>query len=80
MKRLASILLLAALFALPLSAFAYNDDVKAPAAFVEGTRDYSIPYLEKMRKEVLAKYFSNAELKHFDASLAELKRFNSRML
>ena len=61
-------------------ALAYNDDVKAPTAFVEGTRDYSIPYLEKTRKEVLSKYFADAELKHFDASLAELKSFNGRML
>ena len=69
-----------ALFTVSGPALAYNDDVKAPTAFVEGTRDYSIPYLEKTRKEVLSKYFTDAEMKHFDASLAELKNFNGRML
>ena len=80
MKRLAFILLFTAIFVSPLAAPAYNDDNKAPAAFVEGTRDYTIKFFEKIRNQLLVLYVNENMLITFDVLLNRLKKENAQLL
>lgn len=73
----AALLLAIAVLAQPVSALE-NDDA-APGAFVEGTRDYSIPYMEKTLAK-LRKHFSESELRPLGLAIAEVKAQNALLI
>ena len=73
----AALLLAIAVLAQPVSAF--EDEDRAPGAFVEGTRDYSIPYMEKTLAK-LRKHFSESELRPFGLAIAGVKAQNTLLI
>ena len=73
------LIVLAALVTATAPAFAFENELEAPAAFVEGTKEYTINYFDRMRI-VLSKHFTQDELAPFDKALAELKKKNAHLL
>lgn len=67
------------LLIIPTVCLAVENEAEAPASFVMGTRDYTIPYLEKMRVR-LAKYFKKNDLAQSDNALANAKVKNRALL
>ena len=59
-----------------LPAVAIENEQEAPAAFVEGTRDYVIPYMEKTLFKLFA-YFSEEELIPFARAISDVKNRNA---
>lgn len=63
----------------PVSAAGFENDDQAPAAFVEGTRDYTIPYFEKTLAK-LRMNFSEEELWMFTWAVGEVKKLNVALI
>lgn len=61
------------------TAIAFENENEAAIAFVEGTRDYAIPYMEKMLAR-LSKHFSEGELHPFGLAIAEVKAQNALLI
>ena len=73
------LIVLAALLTAAVPAFAFENELEAPAAFVEGTKEYTINYFDRMRI-LLSERFTQDELAPFDGALAELKKKNAHLL
>ena len=70
---------LAALIAIAAPVFALENEQEAPAAFVEGTKEYTINYFDRIRA-ALSEHFTRDELASFDKTLVELKEKNVHLL